>query len=61
MCSICSKIYKYHSGLAKHKRKCNIQTFEETKYEPNIPEKQEEIQITETSGDYKNMFIELLK
>ena len=61
MCSICSKTYKYHSGLAKHKRKCNIQTFEETKYEPNIPEKQEEIQITETSGDYKNMFIELIK
>ena len=55
----CGKIYQHASSLSGHKKNCKIINID--KFEDNNIEKQEEIQITETSGDYKNMFIELIK
>jgi len=52
ICDNCGKQYTYHSGLSRHKQKCNIKKIEETN-------EQNEQQNDELS--YKDMFIELMK
>ena len=65
ICNNCGKQYTYHSGLSRHKQKCNIQKIEETneqniETDNEIPSQELEL-IEDNNVDYKNMFIQLMK
>ena len=66
ICENCGKIYKFHSGLYRHKRTCTrINDYIHKKMEEpvndSILEKQAENQVIDSEIDYKDMFIELIK
>ena len=71
-CDNCGKIYKFHSGLYRHKQQCkyivnnnnnndnNVNAIDKSE-DNDILEKQEEKSVIEPDLDYKHMFIELIK
>ena len=61
ICSNCKKSYKYHSGLWKHKQKCNFINKEDETEENEIEENETEEDEVEEEIDYKKMFIEMMK
>ena len=64
ICDNCGKQYTYHSGLSRHKQKCNVQKMEETNEQNTETVKEipiQEHQIGNDNTDYKEMFIHLMK
>ena len=65
ICDNCGKQYTYHSGLSRHKQKCNVQKMEETNEQNTETVKEipiQEHQIgNDNNTDYKEMFIHLMK
>ena len=65
ICDKCGKQYTFHSGLSRHKQKCNVQKIEETneqntETDNEIPNQELEL-IDDNNVDYKDMFIQLMK
>ena len=65
ICDNCGKQYTYHSGLSRHKQKCNVQKIEETNEQDIDSDKEipnQELELIEDNNiDYKHMFIQLMK
>ena len=66
ICDNCGKEYTYHSGLSRHKQKCNIKKIEETNEQNTETDEEipsQELELIEDNDElsYKNMFIELMK
>jgi len=62
ICSNCTKSYKYHSGLWKHKQKCNLHKKEEINEKETEKDESQELQKTdENDVSFKEMFLELMK
>ena len=65
-CDNCGKIYKFHSGLYRHKRICTYlndykNEITEKPEDNDKLEKQVEHPVIDSEPDYKHMFIELIK
>ena len=66
----CDKVFKYHSGLWRHKKICGQQKQCDVKYHEKLPEKMSEKELTDKdiikmliqeNSEFKNLILEILK